>query len=123
MLLVIKNVKEGKPEVVCQLLQVMQDVFEELEEDVGKVLAVMPGWEDEEISGPSMDDPSEMVSIPVQPAEEFGQMLDQETMQVHTGTLTVTLAAKVTVTLIHTVVLTPILTLILITGDDGQHVA
>ena len=50
----------------------MEETFEELEEDMGKVLCVLPGWEEDELSGPSLDDPSEMVSIPITPAEEFG---------------------------------------------------
>jgi len=72
MLLVITNTKNSKSDVVCQLLQIMEGVFEELEEDMGKVLCVLPGWDEDEVSGPSIDDPEELVSIPVMPADEFG---------------------------------------------------
>jgi len=72
MLLVITNTKNSKSDVVCLLLQIMEGVFEELEEDMGKVLCVLPGWDEDEVSGPSIDDPEELVSIPVMPADEFG---------------------------------------------------
>merc|ERR1711871_1927148 len=42
MLLITKNTKTGKSDLVCQLLQIMENVFEELEEDMGKVLCVLP---------------------------------------------------------------------------------
>jgi len=69
MLLVIKNADADKPmehAVVCQLLQVMENVFEELEDEMGKVLCVLPGWADQEITGPSLEDPAEFVSMSIQ---------------------------------------------------------
>jgi len=72
MLLVITNTAASKSDVVCHFLQVLEGVFEELEEELGKVLCVLPGWEDDSISGPSLDDPSELVGIPVLPVSALG---------------------------------------------------
>ena len=56
----------------------MENVFEELEEDMGKVLCVLPGWEEDDISGPNIEDPDEIVGIPVAPVDTFNQLTPEQ---------------------------------------------
>merc|ERR1712046_525507 len=65
--------------VVCQLLQCIYMVTEELEaeeEEYGCVAAFLPGWNSTAIHGPSVEDPQEFVELPVIP---FGDGMDEFT--------------------------------------------
>jgi len=81
MLLVITNSKTGDyhSDVICQALQLMEEVFEGLDDEMGTVLCVLPGWGSEShIEGPSLDNPSEKMKIKVMPDVEFPAMIGMD---------------------------------------------
>merc|ERR1712010_362255 len=74
--------------VVCQLLQciyMQTDELEEAEEEYGCVAAFLPGWEGEGIHGPSLEDPQELVELPVVPFEDMGEGMSMEDIAKHLG--------------------------------------
>jgi hypothetical protein len=71
MLLVIENADKGDSDVVCQLLQIMEGVFEDLGDDIGVVFCLLQGWTATEIAGPDLDDASETVCFPVGYVDEL----------------------------------------------------
>jgi len=73
MLLVITNSQKGDfhSDLICQLVQLTEGVLEELGSAMGKVLCVLPGWQGPALEGPSLDDPTDTVRIPVTPASDW----------------------------------------------------
>eukprot|EP00658_Telonema_sp_P-2_P039611 TRINITY_DN28312_c0_g1_i2.p1 TRINITY_DN28312_c0_g1~~TRINITY_DN28312_c0_g1_i2.p1 ORF type:complete len:121 (+),score=39.42 TRINITY_DN28312_c0_g1_i2:374-736(+) len=72
--------------VVCQLLQCVYLVtaeFEENEEEYGCVGAFLPGFTNSTISGQSVEDPEEMVELPVIPFEGEGEEISLEDLKAH----------------------------------------
>jgi len=76
---------------VCQLLQCIFMVtsdLDEQEEDYGCVAAFLPGWEGKVIEGSSVEDPEEMVQLPVISFEDQGdgdEEVSMESLMEHLG--------------------------------------